>query len=145
LWFFPKPEVLAKGEGDHRHERMMVQALPAAALEVVEAELLLHVLVHLLANPAALDQQSQALQRGLLGLVAQVALALTGRPALAHEPSGLARQATVARNHRAIRHPNPERGEVGREIALGAAPPRQGPPALVGQIGNDRLGAAAPS
>jgi hypothetical protein len=54
--FPPEPEVLEEGKGDHRHERMVVQAPPAAALEVVETEFLLHLLVHLLADPAALDQ-----------------------------------------------------------------------------------------
>ena len=74
--FFPKPQMLEKGKGDHRHERMMVQAPPAATLEVIEADLLLHLLVHLLADPAALDQRRQALQRDILRMVAQVVFAL---------------------------------------------------------------------
>jgi len=32
--------MLKEGEGDHRHERMTVQALPGSPLEVVEAEFL---------------------------------------------------------------------------------------------------------
>lgn len=123
----------------------MVQASPAAALEVVEAELLLHLLVHLLADPAALDQRSQALQRGVLGRVAQVVLAPARGPALAHQPCRCARQAPIARDHRTIGHPDPKRGEVSREIALGAAPPRKRPPVLVRQVGDDRPGAAAPT
>ena len=44
---FPsEPEVLEDGKGDHRQERVVVQAPPAAALEVVEAEFFLHPLVH---------------------------------------------------------------------------------------------------
>ena len=74
--FFPKPQRLEKGKGDHRHERMMVQAPLAAALEIIEADLLLHLLVHLLADPAALDQRRQALQRDILRMVAQVVFAL---------------------------------------------------------------------
>ncbi len=48
--FFPKPEVLEEGERDHCHEGMVVEAPPAAALEVVEAEFLFHLLVSLLAD-----------------------------------------------------------------------------------------------
>ena len=40
-----KPQVLQEGEGDHRHQCMAVQPDPGAALEVVEAELLLQLLV----------------------------------------------------------------------------------------------------
>ena len=41
--FFPpclRGDVLEEGVGDHRHERMTVQALPGASLEVIEAEFL---------------------------------------------------------------------------------------------------------
>lgn len=62
--------MLEKGKGNHRHECMMVQAPPTATLEVIEADLLLHLLVHLLADPAALDQRRQALQRDILRMVA---------------------------------------------------------------------------
>jgi hypothetical protein len=31
-------EVLQEGHGDHHHERVVVQAVPAAPVEVVEAE-----------------------------------------------------------------------------------------------------------
>ncbi len=81
--FSPKPEMLEEGKGDHRQERMVVQAPPAAALEVVEAELLLHLLVHLLADPAALNEPGQALQRDVLRRVAQGVLALACGTALA--------------------------------------------------------------
>lgn len=51
-------EVLEEAKRDHGHERMAVQAGPGPALEVVEAQLLLHLLVGLLADPsiaAAID------------------------------------------------------------------------------------------
>jgi hypothetical protein len=42
--FFSRPAceatMLEEGVGDHRHERMTVQALPGPSLEVIEAELL---------------------------------------------------------------------------------------------------------
>src|SRR3712207_9188238 len=47
--------VLEEGVGEHRHERMAVQAGPGPALEVVEAEFVLQLLVGLLARPARLD------------------------------------------------------------------------------------------
>ncbi len=61
---FPRPrpamlgeaEVLEEGGGDHHHQRVVVQPVPVAALEVVEAEFLLHLLVRLLADPARLDR-----------------------------------------------------------------------------------------
>ena len=50
----PEPQVLEERERDHGHQRVPVQAGPGAALEVVEAQLLLELLVRLLAGPAAL-------------------------------------------------------------------------------------------
>lgn len=50
--------MLEKGKGELAEERVVVQPTPAPALEVVEAELVLHLLVHLLADPsiaAAID------------------------------------------------------------------------------------------
>ena len=75
--FSPKPQMLEKGKRDHRHQHVMVQAQPASALEVIKAELLFHLLVRLLTNPARLDQSRQALQRDVLSMVGQVVLALS--------------------------------------------------------------------
>jgi hypothetical protein len=41
--------------GDHRHERMSMKALPGPALEVIETEFFLQLLVCLLANPSRLE------------------------------------------------------------------------------------------
>ena len=46
--------MLQEGEGEHRHERMAVKALPGASLEVVETEFFFHLLASLLANESAL-------------------------------------------------------------------------------------------
>src|SRR3712207_9370546 len=46
---------LEEGVGEHRHERMAVQAGPGPALEGVAAGFLLQLLVGLLARPARLD------------------------------------------------------------------------------------------
>ena len=63
--FPPEPQVLEEGEGELAQERVVVQAAPAPALEVVQAQLVLHLLVHLLADPAGLDQSGQGLERGI--------------------------------------------------------------------------------
>ena len=57
-----QPPVLEEGVGDHGHERVAVRAGPRAALEVVEAELFLELLVRLLAHPARLAGDRQRLQ-----------------------------------------------------------------------------------
>ena len=41
--------------GDHRHQRMTMEAMPGAAFEVVEAEFFLELLMRLLADPARFD------------------------------------------------------------------------------------------
>lgn len=46
--FFPsycfEPAILKGGVGDHRHERVTMQAVPGSALEVVEAKFFFHLL-----------------------------------------------------------------------------------------------------
>ena len=53
--FPPKPEVLEAGESELTQERVVVQATPGAALAMVQPQLVLELLVHLLADPARLD------------------------------------------------------------------------------------------
>jgi hypothetical protein len=69
--------VLEEGEGDHRHEDVAVQAGPGAALEVIEAEFLLQLLMRLLAGPARLDGSRQDLQLHIGGEVGEVVLRLS--------------------------------------------------------------------
>lgn len=50
--------MLQEGKGELAQERVVVQPTPGAALEVVEAQFVLELLVHLLADPsiaAAID------------------------------------------------------------------------------------------
>lgn len=47
--------VLEERKGDHRHQGVPVKARPGSALEVIEAEFLLHLLARLLAHPSGLD------------------------------------------------------------------------------------------
>ena len=61
--------MLQEGEGDHRKQRVMMQTDPRASLEVIEAKLLFHLLVRLLARPARFDRGNEHLERGVLGVV----------------------------------------------------------------------------
>ena len=51
--FPPEPQVLEEGEGELAQERVVVQPAPGAALEVVEAQLLLELLVAPARTPSA--------------------------------------------------------------------------------------------
>jgi hypothetical protein len=53
--FPPEPQMLQEGEGELAQERVVVQATPAPALEMVQPQLVLHLLMHLLADPPCLD------------------------------------------------------------------------------------------
>ncbi len=63
ILFPPEPQVLEEGEGELAQKHVMMKPAPAPALEVVEAEFILHLLVHLLADPTGLDQGRQRLER----------------------------------------------------------------------------------
>src|SRR3954462_3953940 len=104
----PQAEVLKEAEGEHRHQGVPVQPGPGPALEVVEAELLLELLVRLLARPARLDQGRQLLERGLGRQVGEVVLPLTRGAVLAHQPDLVARRMLP----------------VTELLALGRAPPQ---------------------
>ncbi len=68
ILFFPlccfEPAILKESVGDHRHQRMAVQALPGPAFEVIEAEFFFQLLVRRLANPSCLDGGRQGAQAG---------------------------------------------------------------------------------
>src|SRR6187402_3257849 len=88
--FPPEPQVLEESKRELAEEGVVVQAAPAPALEVIEAQLVLHLLVHLLAGPARLNQGGQRLERGLGWKVGQVVLPFTGGAVLAYQPHLLA-------------------------------------------------------
>src|SRR4051795_10529852 len=90
--FSPEPQVLQEGEGEPAQERVVVQPAPRAALEVVEAQLLLELLVRLLAHPARLDGRRQLLEGRVGREVREVALALAAGAVLAPQPHLLAGQ-----------------------------------------------------
>jgi hypothetical protein len=53
---------LEEGVGDHGHQCVAMEPMPGSALEVVETELFLHLLMRLFAEPARLDGGSEGLQ-----------------------------------------------------------------------------------
>jgi hypothetical protein len=79
--------VLQEGEGEHRHERMAVETLPGSPFEVIEAKLLFHLLMCLLANPPCLDGSSQSAQIGRSRQIGEVVLPLSRQPVFADEPN----------------------------------------------------------
>src|SRR5580692_1264979 len=54
-FIFGEPDVEKEGERDHREKCVVMKPKPGAPLEMIEAELLLGLLVHLFAGPARLD------------------------------------------------------------------------------------------
>jgi len=122
-FIFELTQVLQEGEGDHSQQRMMVQADPRTTLEVVESELLLHLLMRLLADPACLDRSSEGLKGGLLRVIGHVVLRLAARASLAHEPHFLAWTMPVTEHLGTITRADANRSEGCLQHAFGAATP----------------------
>ncbi len=78
--------MLEEGVGDHGHECVAVEAVPRPALEVVETEFFLHLLVRLLADPSRLDGRREGEEIGLGGQVREIVLPLAGGAVLADDP-----------------------------------------------------------
>ena len=57
-----QPLMLQEQIRDQRHQRMPVQTPPGAALEVIEPEFFLELLMRLFTHPARLDDRGQSLQ-----------------------------------------------------------------------------------
>src|SRR5689334_24971108 len=108
----PEPRVLEERERDHGHQRVPVQAGPGAALEVVEAELLLRLLVRLLADPARLDRGRQLPERRLGRQVGQVVLPLARGAVLADQPDLVPGQVPAVAELRTLRRADPQGGEL---------------------------------
>src|SRR5580700_8413828 len=76
---------LQVGVGDHRHERVAVQAMPGS-------EFFLELLVGLLADPSRLDRGGERLEVGVGRQVGKIVFALARGATLADQPGLLARQ-----------------------------------------------------
>lgn len=82
--------MLKEGIGDHGHQRMAVETLPGAALEVVETEFLLHLLMRLFTDPARLDGSRECFERSVGGQVRHVVLLLSAQSSFPDQPNLLA-------------------------------------------------------
>src|SRR3954463_1738086 len=123
----PQPQMLQEQIRNQGQQRMPMQAPPRAALEVIEPEFFLELLVRLLTYPARLDQGGQLLQRRVWRQVGQVVLALPRGTVLAHQPHLIAGQMLmglpVQTNRWPVGDPYANSGELRPQWSLGAAPP----------------------
>src|SRR5690349_16048844 len=71
-----QPQMLQEQISDQGQQGMPVQPAPRAALEVIEPEFFLELLVRLLAHPPGFDERGQLLQGRVRWQVGQVVLAL---------------------------------------------------------------------
>jgi len=119
--------LLQEQERDQRQERMPVQTPPRAALEVIEAEFFLHLLVRLLADPARLDGRGELPHCRLGRQIGEIILALARRAVLADQPDLVPGQmltgAAVQAHCRSIGDPHAKRRKARPQRALGAVPP----------------------
>jgi hypothetical protein len=122
----PEPQVLQGGEGDLAQDRVVVQAAPAPAFQVVEAEFLLHLLVHLLADPADLDGRGERPERHFGRVVGEVVLALAGGALLADQPRLVPGQVLGTRGDQTVGDPHPHGREARPERSFRSVPPGSG-------------------
>lgn len=73
-----------------------MQPCRRSAVEVIEAEFFLELLVRLLADPPCLDQGRQALDRRIGGQVREIVCLLAGRAALPNQPDFFVVQMLIA-------------------------------------------------
>ena len=129
--------MLQESVRDHGHQSMAVKAAPGAALEVVKAQPLLHLLVDLLAHPARLDGGGEVDEGGSGLQVGQIVFALAGGSPLAHQPSLLSRHVLMAfvvdALGRAVGDADAAGGKARAQGPFGAAPPGDFAPSSLGQ------------
>src|SRR5215218_135256 len=136
ILFFPpccfEPAMLEESVGDHRHERMTMQALPGSALEVIETEFFFQLLVSLLANPSCLDGGRQGAQVGLCRQVGEIVFLLSRHPVFADEPSLVPGQMLLTLVPDALRRsvgdPHADSSKTSLELAFRTGAPADGLP-----------------
>ncbi len=96
-----------------------MQTLPRSALEVIETEFFLQLLVSLLANPTSLDGSRERAQVSLCRQVGEIVFLLSRHPMFSDEPSLLAGQMLLTLV------PDPLRRSVGDPHASGSKTSRE--------------------
>src|ERR1700733_11674976 len=128
---------LQVGVGDHRHERVAMQAMPGSAFEVVEAKFFLELLVGLLADPSGLDRGGERLEAGVGRQVGKIVFALARGATLADQPGLLARHVLHALVMDALRRtigdPHAYGGEGSRQRPFGSLAPADASPLCGGE------------
>jgi hypothetical protein len=144
-FFFPRPrpEVLQEAEGDQVQQRVVMQRSPTAALQMIEPELIFHLLMRLLAAPPGFDVPRQRLQRGVRRVVAHVVLLLSRVSPLAHQPLHLLSRQPLALHLRPFGHAHPHRDEARLQRPLRALAPGDLCEGLLAQRLDVRLGTHA--
>lgn len=84
----------------------MVEPSPRPALEVIQAEFLLQLLVALLTTPARFDRRNDRPRRRGHGLVGEIEPLLARRTPLPYEPNLFTRQMLSEGEFGSIRHPD---------------------------------------
>src|SRR5262245_59604138 len=141
ILFFPpcrfEPAILQESVGDHRHERMTMEALPGSTLEVIETEFFLQLLVSLLANPSRLDGGRKRAQVSRRRQVGEIVFLLSRHPVFADEPSLLTGQMLLTLVpdplRWSVRDPHANSSKTSLELSFGAGAPTDGVPFGMGQ------------
>src|SRR6201995_2498695 len=114
-----------------------VRAMPGSALEVIEAEFFLELLMGLFAGPSGLDRGGERLEVGVGRQVGKIVFALARGATLADEPGLLARHVlhalVVDALWRTIGAPHAHGGEGGRQRPFGSFTPADAPPLCGGE------------
>jgi len=100
-----------------------MQSAPGTSLEVVEAQLFLHLLVRLFAGPSRFERGHENLQRSVGRVVGQMVFGLASRASLAEEPHLVARAVAMIGDGLAVGDANAKGRELGAERTLGPVSP----------------------
>src|SRR5579872_5858814 len=111
----------------------MMEAVPGATLEVVEAEFLLELLVGLLAGPTRFDRGGQNAERRAIVVIGEVEFDVAVSSTLADEPGFFARQMDMMSGVGAVRDADANGREVSGQPSLGAAAPANGVKAVLAE------------
>jgi hypothetical protein len=123
---------LQVGIGDHCHQGVTMKAMPGAALEMIEAEFFLELLVRLFANPTRLDRGGERLEIDICGQVGEIVFSFARTAAFADEPGFLAgymlHSFVADALRRTVGDAHADGGEGGGQRSLGSLAPGQAPP-----------------
>jgi hypothetical protein len=134
---FSETPGLQIGVCDHGHQGVTMEAMPGSALEVIETEFLLELLMGLFADPSGLDRGGERLEVGVGRQVGKIVFALARGATLADQPGLLARHVLHAlvmdALWRTIGDPHAHGGEGSRQRPFGSLAPADASPLCGGE------------